>query len=114
MYEGSIWYTPVPQNFESYEVVQCVRCQALVYDSQIKAHDQFHKGFTNRTEEPMSSVLWCDVKGHSFKAGERGSQSFTGTLINEKGERETVQMDVCSEHAAFNFPGENATPELEE
>ena len=49
----------------------------------------------------MGVALWCDPGDHAFKGGTSGSQSFTGTKVNDEGREESVQINVCAEHA-FN------------
>lgn len=65
---------------------------------------------SERKDEPMSAVAWCDPGNHAFKAGVRGSQSFDGTFVNDEGETVRSRVDVCPEHA---FQGANpaAAPE---
>lgn len=58
---------------------------------------------TERKEDEMSAVAWCDPGDHAFKAGVPGSQSFNGTVVNEEGQRVERRMDVCPDHA-FQSP----------
>lgn len=47
----------------------------------------------------MSGVAWCDPGNHAFKAGEPGSQSFSGTTRDEEGNPVRIEMDACAKHS---------------
>lgn len=85
----------------------CVACGGK-FESNSQ-HARFHNIMVSREEaQHMSSVLWCDTTeidelnphgiGHAFKAGQPGSQTMTGTQINEDGFEESVRMDLCAAH----------------
>lgn len=101
-------YLGVPQNLTPY-MVQCTECQSIVLKDQTQAHDQFHTRLKDEATH-MSNVQWCDPGNHAFKAGEKGSQSFNGTQVNEEGIPVTVRMDACSKHS---FRPMATAPELE-
>jgi len=47
----------------------------------------------------MSNVKWCDPGEHAFKAGVPGSQSFSGTSVDESGNIVQMSMDACPDHS---------------
>lgn len=81
----------------------CFECGATVHPSNYGQHSNFHANFIHRAEVKdgfaVSAVKWCDKGNHAFKAGEPGSQSFTGTNRNDDGSEETVHLDMCAEHS---------------
>lgn len=90
--------------------MMCSACGASVVGALAQQdHDRYHEGMIPREEaRSMSQVLWCDNGGHAFKAGAPGSQSFTGTEVDEEGNVKTVKMDVCATHT-FQAMAETTT-----
>lgn len=91
-------------NFDLRRAFMCHLCSAItVADSKV-AHEQFHLQYLNKEEVgTMSSAAWCDPGNHAFKAGEPGSQRFTGTSIDDDGNPVRMEMDACKAHS-FQSP----------
>lgn len=86
--------------------VKCSYCGYEMPSSAVREPDRIdhmrkHVAATsiNLNTGEIMRVDWCDVKGHAFKAGEPGSQSFTGTVIGEDGTPTQQQMSACADHS---------------
>lgn len=81
-------------------MAMCPLCSALLHMGSLQAHSTFHDTYLNKeTVGTMSSAAWCDPGNHAFKAGEPGSQRFTGTSIDENGIPVRMEMDACKTHS---------------
>ena len=95
------WIHPLPSNVKDVRYgSMCALCSAVVMEHSRTHHEQFHNQYLLKSElQTMSSAAWCDPGSHAFKAGEAGSQSFTGTSIGDDGTPQRMEMDACAEHS---------------
>ena len=66
--------------------------------------------FNIQTGEVMR-VDWCDNGNHAFKAGEPGSQQFTGTVIGEDGTPIQQAMSACAQHSFSSKASAETVPQ---
>lgn len=88
----------VTADYQAERVQQCGSCGSIVPYSNRLQHDNFHLTFSNRRDQTLSKVSWCDYGNHAFKASEPGSSTFQGSQVDEKGMTQTVDMDACRDH----------------
>lgn len=94
------WIYPIPNELTMRGLSMCHLCSALVAPESKAAHEQFHSQYLNKEEiGTMSSAAWCDPGDHAFKAGEAGSQRFSGSTIDDDGTPVRLEMDACKEHS---------------
>lgn len=82
---------------------KCVECGSSVHGPQRGQHKNFHANYIHRSEVKdgfaVSTVVWCDLGDHAFKADSPGSQSLNVVQRGDDGEEKRVMMDMCAKHA---------------
>ena len=96
-----MWVAPMHGMLASTNALSmCSECMGLFGKDYRAQHDTFHQSLMSREEaKAMSAVKWCDNGEHAFKAGVKGSQSGTMTIIDDDGMPQTVTIDACPEHS---------------
>jgi len=93
---------------------RCGNCGAAVPGKNTRQHEDFHQTFSNRKDDSMSTVLWCDPGNHAFKKGAPGSLHFEGELVNEEtGMTENQSMDACVDHNPMRINTSHIVKELQ-
>lgn len=101
---GNSYDSSIPDGY-----VTCLTCGSIVRWTvgEKMQHENFHKTFSNRRNESMSKVSWCDYGDHPYKNGENGSASFEGTEFKDGVPMQTT-MDACAKHNPMNVAKEAA------
>lgn len=96
-----MWVAPMHGMLASTNALSmCSECMGLFGKEHRAQHETFHQSLMSREEaKAMSAVKWCDNGEHAFKAGVKGSQSGTMTIIDDDGMPQTVTIDACPEHS---------------
>jgi hypothetical protein len=93
---------------------KCGNCGANVDYRDRNQHENFHKTFSNRKDDTMSNVLWCDYGDHAFKRGTPGSASFDATSVDDNGQNVNATMDACPTHNPLRVKPDYIAKELEQ
>lgn len=91
---------------------ECFDCGAFVPTLNIGQHDNFHKTFSNRKGDDVSSVAWCDFGGHAFKKSEPGAFHGSIQVNDENGHPRNEETDGCSQHNPMRARPEVIAKEL--